>query len=187
MGCAQSTQEDPIGLAGGLNLYGYAGGDPVNYRDPFGLDECPIGTGGVWPNCFRSAAAMGLVLGSALGRVGRLLRTAVRGFDRGSGTDASTWHGQSGILRDAAKQRGNGGGATATSVEAEQLGQAWVGEGAVAIEGGKGLRSADKLRVYRRPEVKSDGKIQANLETMGPDGKGVVGNYHVEIVAPKKP
>jgi uncharacterized protein RhaS with RHS repeats len=33
------TQEDPIGIAGGLNLYGYAGGDPINYSDPFGL--CP--------------------------------------------------------------------------------------------------------------------------------------------------
>lgn len=33
------TQEDPIGLAGGLNLYGYANGDPVNFSDPFGL--CP--------------------------------------------------------------------------------------------------------------------------------------------------
>ena len=32
-----STQRDPIGLAGGLNQYGYAGGDPVNYSDPFGL------------------------------------------------------------------------------------------------------------------------------------------------------
>ena len=31
------TQEDPIGLAGGLNTYGFAGGDPVNYSDPFGL------------------------------------------------------------------------------------------------------------------------------------------------------
>jgi len=31
------TQEDPIGLAGGLNLYGFANGDPVNYSDPFGL------------------------------------------------------------------------------------------------------------------------------------------------------
>ena len=33
----QFTQEDPIGLAGGLNLYGFANGDPVNFSDPFGL------------------------------------------------------------------------------------------------------------------------------------------------------
>jgi RHS repeat-associated protein len=31
------TQEDPIGLEGGVNLYGFAGGDPVNFSDPFGL------------------------------------------------------------------------------------------------------------------------------------------------------
>jgi uncharacterized protein RhaS with RHS repeats len=38
----QFTQTDPIGLAGGLNLYGYTGGDPVNYSDPFGLfGLCP--------------------------------------------------------------------------------------------------------------------------------------------------
>jgi RHS repeat-associated protein len=35
----QFTQEDPIGVAGGLNLYGFAAGDPVNLSDPFGL--CP--------------------------------------------------------------------------------------------------------------------------------------------------
>lgn len=34
------TQEDPIGLAGGLNLYGFANGDPVNFSDPFGLKVC---------------------------------------------------------------------------------------------------------------------------------------------------
>jgi hypothetical protein len=31
------TQEDPIGLAGGNNLYGFANGDPVNFSDPLGL------------------------------------------------------------------------------------------------------------------------------------------------------
>lgn len=33
----QFTQTDPIGLAGGMNLYGFADGDPVNFDDPFGL------------------------------------------------------------------------------------------------------------------------------------------------------
>lgn len=34
------TQEDPVGFGGGGNLYGFAGGDPVNFSDPFGL--CPV-------------------------------------------------------------------------------------------------------------------------------------------------
>ena len=42
-----STQEDPIGLAGGLNLYGYAGGDPINNSDPFELSVCPPACGEV--------------------------------------------------------------------------------------------------------------------------------------------
>jgi len=36
------TQEDPIGLAGGLNVYGFANGDALSYSDPYGLtaEEC---------------------------------------------------------------------------------------------------------------------------------------------------
>jgi RHS repeat-associated protein len=36
--------QDPIGLAGGVNLYAYAGNDPVQFDDPFGLcvhKPCP--------------------------------------------------------------------------------------------------------------------------------------------------
>jgi RHS repeat-associated protein len=45
---------DPIGFAGGLNLYGYAGDDPVGLADPFGLaatpgDQLPVGVKeGIW-------------------------------------------------------------------------------------------------------------------------------------------
>ena len=58
------TQEDPIGLAGGLNLYGYAGGDPVNHSDPFGLQRCnPPGS------CLTMWVAGGTAIGVAGGAV----------------------------------------------------------------------------------------------------------------------
>jgi RHS repeat-associated protein len=36
-------QEDPIGVAGGVNLYQYNGNDPNSFGDPFGLIDCPHG------------------------------------------------------------------------------------------------------------------------------------------------
>jgi RHS repeat-associated protein len=48
------TQEDPIGLAGGLNAYGFANGDPVNFSDPFGL--CPPEDTKDGPECKKVVA-----------------------------------------------------------------------------------------------------------------------------------
>jgi RHS repeat-associated protein len=47
----QFTQEDPMGLAGGMNLYGFASGDPVNFSDPFGLCQLPNGGEGSEAEC----------------------------------------------------------------------------------------------------------------------------------------
>ena len=44
------TQEDPIGISGGLNLYGFADGDPANSSDPYGL--CPP-----WTDCLAQGIA----------------------------------------------------------------------------------------------------------------------------------
>jgi RHS repeat-associated protein len=54
------TQEDPIGLAGGLNAYGFADGDPVSYSDPYGLmvERCP-------PHC--PGRDLGIIAGGVIG------------------------------------------------------------------------------------------------------------------------
>jgi RHS repeat-associated protein len=44
-GTGRFTQEDPIGLAGGINLYAYANGDPISYRDPYGLSADTVWVG----------------------------------------------------------------------------------------------------------------------------------------------
>jgi RHS repeat-associated protein len=59
----QFTQEDPIGVAGGFNLYGFAGGDPVNYSDPFGLCRYPGD-----PDCAKWMA-LGTTIGAGAGAV----------------------------------------------------------------------------------------------------------------------
>ncbi|MCU0649220.1 MAG: hypothetical protein MUF00_14570 [Gemmatimonadaceae bacterium] len=54
------TQEDPIGLAGGLNAYNFADGDPVNYQDPFGLSPIlgiPLAAGAIEAAGAAAAAA----------------------------------------------------------------------------------------------------------------------------------
>jgi RHS repeat-associated protein len=53
----QFTQVDPIGLAGGLNAYGFAEGDPVTYNDPYGLCAFGIGPDAAYGHCGETLGA----------------------------------------------------------------------------------------------------------------------------------
>ena len=58
------TQADPIGLAGGVNTFGFGNGDPVNFADPFGL--CPPEDDD-WTTCPGFFTAIGAATGALFG------------------------------------------------------------------------------------------------------------------------
>ncbi len=78
------VQSDPIGLAGGLNTYGYVGGDPLSYVDPLGL--MGWGTGkGPWVKTRAASHSFG---------VGASFHAALVGLGAGFGATADsdgTW------------------------------------------------------------------------------------------------
>ncbi len=92
-----------------------------------------------------------------------------------------------GILRDAARLKGNYGLGQASNAEAQALGQSWVGPNYRLASDGKTLVSRDGLRTYRPPSRKNSPYattgIQANFERLEiVNGRpAVIGNGHLNI------
>jgi len=105
-GTGRFTQQDPIGLAGGMNAYGFAGGDPVNFSDPFGL--CP------WTECLAQGlanwgASRGGVAGSIALNAGAALNAGSEAFGLNLAAEAGDRIGNGDIV---------GGGALALAATA---------------------------------------------------------------------
>ena len=205
------TQEDPIGLAGGLNVYGFADGDPVSYSDPYGLcpprdtneGDCPAIYWAERQQNTHSRAAwafyglMGLLAASQDFSDGRTLWTLIGealsarprpgmrlgivpvGF--GAVSAEAELAEMSGMLRTAARSKGNFGIGEATAAEANELGRAWVGEG-YSVRSNGALVSRDGLRQYRPPSYKPRlGIRQANLESRQIPRGQWQSNAHIDV------
>jgi len=88
----------------------------------------------------------------------------------------------SGIVRDAAKGKGNFGLGSGTASQAERAGQSWVGDGYTVASDGKTLISSSGLRQWRPPSFKpSRDAWQSNFESrLEPRGQWQ-GNGHFDV------
>jgi RHS repeat-associated protein len=180
----QFTQEDPIGVAGGFNLYGFAGGDPVNSADPFGLSACvAVPT----PECIRQmadaameAAAEGIaMIGHIYREIGSEIASAavpVVGVLRRIGRIKYLDDFASGNTKFFSAMFGSEG-------EARALARQKVGHNPVEVGDGK-WRSRDGRWQYRaKAGDVSQGHV--HIEELNPNTGEVLQNWHLRWEDPR--
>lgn len=102
---------------------------------------------------------------------------------KSAGAVADDWPVISGIVRDAAKGKGNFGIGSGTAAQAETAGRSWVGDGARLASDGKTWLSQDGLRQWRPPSYKPRlDKWQSSFESRWePSGQWQT-NGHLDIL-----
>ena len=135
-----------------------------------------MGVAGSAAQTFRTAGGGLAALSS------RLATTRVAGR---AGTQAAddAFARASGMLRDAAKGKGNFGIGSAARSEADDIGRAWVGPNPRVASDGRTLIGRDGLRQYRPPSYKPAlDRSQANLEGRLPGQTQWQSNAHIDIL-----
>jgi uncharacterized protein RhaS with RHS repeats len=155
------TQVDPIGLAGGLNAYGFGGGDQVNFSDPFGLcpkdaggdgksdsfTDCQKGTSGYYAN--EAARGRGGAMNTAKGVVASCKESTVCAAGAVAGAAVT---GEIVVSEVGAALLGETAGATGEITGATKHGLYRIMQRGVkpteildAVKNGEGIRAVDKL------------------------------------------
>lgn len=204
-------QEAVLSNLHGLNRYAYANNNPYRYVDPTGelpaaVDRALEMIVGPYGQLADQAAAqgnygsaVGYTIAGALFGVGNVLTLGEGGAAVKLGTaailksdgaaaagGASQLARDIGILRDAAKGKGNFGLGSASKADAENIGKSWVGDGYRTASDGQTLISRDGLRQYRPPSAKPNSRhaptgTQANFEQRSvPEGQWQ-SNGHLDI------
>ena len=141
--------EDPSGFSGGINLYAYTGGDPVNFMDPFGLG--PQGfLGGFQKGFTFENVAIGA--GVAVGIIALEAATggAATPFILAAATGLGSYGATTAVMHVAASDNPSyTAGVYAGSITAGAVGGGVTSLGASAIRSGATAVAKSEVTVYR--------------------------------------